>query len=86
MIFLNVVSFVYLGLWWVYTAAWAFSLVVASGGLLSSCGTPTSVAAASLAVERGLWGMWASTVAVCGLRSCGLGVLDHRLSSRGAWA
>lgn len=40
MIFLNVVSFVYLGLWWVYTAAWAFSLVVASGVYSLAVGHP----------------------------------------------
>ena len=40
MIFLNVVLFIYFWLWWVYTAAWAFSLVVASGGYSLAVGHP----------------------------------------------
>ena len=54
MIFLNVVSFVYLGLWWVYTAAWAFSLVVASGGYSLVAVHGLFIAVTSLAVEHGL--------------------------------
>ena len=61
-----------------------FSLVVESGGY-SPVGAPgLPIAAASLVVERGLWGSQASVVAACGLTSCGSRTLEHRLNCCGA--
>ena len=44
------------------------------------------IAVASLVVEHGLLGMWASVVVVCGFSSYGLRTLECRLSSCGAQA
>ena len=44
------------------------------------------VAVASLVVEHGFWGLWASVVEVHGLRSRGPGALEFRLDSCDAWA
>ena len=63
-----------------------FCLAAASRGysLVAVCGL--LVAGASLAVEHGLEGMWASVLVARGLSSCGSGPLEHRLSNSGAWA
>ena len=64
---------------WVFTAAWAFSLVAASGShsLLAVC--RLLIAVASLVVEHKALGHE-------GLSSCGSWALECRLSSCGAWA
>ena len=41
------------------------------------------IAVASLAVECGLWGVWASVVAALGLSSCGSQALGHSFNSYG---
>ena len=58
------------------------SLVVATfccGAWASHCGGFSCCGAWAL-------GSWASVVAACGLSSCDLQALEHRLSSCGAWA
>ena len=42
------------------------------------------ITVASLGVEHGLWGAWASVVAACGLSSCISRAVEHRCSC-GAW-
>ena len=44
------------------------------------------VAVASLVVEHGFWGLWASVVEVHGFRSRGPRALEFRLVSCDAWA
>ena len=58
--------------------------------LVASVGYPLAVVCrlvimvASLGVEHGLWGTWASVVAACGLSSCISWAVEHRCSC-GAW-
>ena len=44
------------------------------------------IVAASLLVEQGLSGTWASVVVVRGLSHCGSRALEHGLDSCGTWA
>ena len=55
-------------------------------GAFSSCGAWASHWVASLVVEQGLQGAWASAVAAGGLRSCSSQTLEHSFNSYGAWA
>ena len=57
-----------------------FSLVVVSGGLLSTCGARASRPTASLVAEQGLQGMGASVVAVPGVYGTGSIVVVYELS------
>ena len=50
-------------------------------GLLSSCAALTAHCGASLVVERGLSGQWASVFVACGLSSFSSWILEHRLNS-----
>ena len=79
-------NFIYFWLCWVIIAAWAFSLVVASGGypIVVVCGLLIEVA--SLVAEHGLQGAQASLVVSHGLSSCDSWALEHRLSSGGTQA
>ena len=72
--FLNCI--ICLWLCWVFVAAGAFS----SGGAWASHWV------ASLVVEQGLQGAWASAVAARGLRSCSSQTLEHSFNSYGARA
>ena len=60
-----------------------FPLVVVSGGSSLAAVSGLLVAVASLAVECGLWGVWASVVAALGLSSCGSQALGHSFNSYG---
>ena len=64
----------------------SFSLVEARRGysLVEVCGF--HVAVASLVSEHRLQGTRASAAVARGLSSCGSRAVEHRLSSRGAWA
>ena len=59
---------------------------MASGGYSPVAVCRPLVAVASLAVEHGFLGTWASAVAACGLSSCGSKTLEPRLNSCGVQA
>ena len=84
--FKKLISTIYLSVFGftVFVAARGLSLVVASGGyfLVLVCRLTT---VASLVVEHGLCGTWASVVVMCELSSCGSQALEHMLSSCGTW-
>ena len=62
------------------------SLVVVRRGYFLIAVNKLLIAVVSLAVEHGLKGTQALVVLVCGLSSCGFGLLSMRLSCRGTWA
>ena len=57
-----------------------FSLVVASGGYPPVVVQELPIAVASLIVDHGLQGVWASVVVMHGLNSCGSQALENRLN------
>ena len=63
-----------------------FPLVVASGHYPVVAGRGLLIAVASLVVECGLHGMWASVAGACGLSGCCSGALEHQLNSCGTKA
>ena len=63
-----------------------FSLVAASQGYSEFAVSGLLVAVASLVSEHRLQGTRASAAVARGLSSCGSRAVEHRLSSRGAWA
>ena len=72
-------------LFWVCVATCRLSLVAVSGGYsLLPCGF--LIVAASVVMEHGPQGTWASVVIVCGLGSCGSWALESRLCHCGARA
>ena len=62
------------------------SLLLLELSLVAESGGYPLVAVASLVVEHGFWGLWASVVEVHGLRSRGPWALEFRLDSCDAWA
>ena len=63
-----------------------FPLVVASGRYSVVAGHELLIAVASLVVECGFHGTWASVARACGLSGCCSGDLEHRLNSCGTKA
>ena len=63
-------------MWWIFLAAWSFSLVVVSGGC-SHCSTKAS--------HCRVWalGAWASAVVAHGFTSCSSWTLEHSCGTHG---
>ena len=76
--FFKINLFIYLWLSWVFVAARRLSLVVASGGY-------SSLRCAGFSLQWLLLS-WNMGFRCIGFSSCGLQVLEHRLSSCGTWA
>ena len=75
----NCFFFFFLRLCWVIVALRKLFLVAASGGY-SSVVRGLLFAVASLLVEYGLWGMWASVAVVPRLQSRGSVLVEHQLN------
>ena len=77
--------FIHFGLYWVFSAVRAFSSCCKRDRLFIAVLGPLTVLT-HLVTEHGLQGAQASVVAACGLNSCSLWALEHKLSSCGPQA
>ena len=75
----SIMYIIYIWLCWVFTAALGISLLVVSGGLISSFGACASHCGVFSCCRAQAPGTQVSITAVCGLTSYGSQALDHRL-------
>ena len=83
---LKCILFIYFWSHWVFLAVRGLSLVVESGGYISSCSVQTSHRSDFSHCRAQALGAWASVVAESGFSSSDSWALEHRLSSCGRWA